>query len=284
MIDFVAKLKRRVDRNIRQIESSEPNILKRALTTSEMLEEAFDNLKKFITGYRFGSADEEITFFKEIKPQIFCKLIFYRKVYYIEMDRPMGSFDVQAEHLRRELDRITDYCRKRSEFFRYYRSGFVHYDELYFMRGRRNHEDQFYDSFYFERDPGFSTHHDFTVAQILANDMLQLYLHEELDTIGQHKFLMGNTPLLPVEGPRWTDKKSALILMLYGVDTLGSFENGNISLKKLQEFAEAFFDISLGNISRAFNDMKVQNDPFAYLDKMIKGISERMGRSDKTHG
>ena len=36
------------------------------------------------------------------------------------------------------------------------------------------------DNYYFETDTTFSTSHDFKVAQILANDLIQLYLENQL--------------------------------------------------------------------------------------------------------
>ena len=34
------------------------------------------------------------------------------------------------------------------------------------------------DSFYYETDPQFSTSHDFKVAKILANELLEIYPHQ----------------------------------------------------------------------------------------------------------
>lgn len=283
MIEFVTKLKRKVENDIRLIESSEENVPRRYLAISETLEKALGGLKAFVLGYVFTDEHEEIRFFKEIKPSIFSRLIFYRKVYYIEIDRPMGTFDVQVEYLERELARITEYIRKRLGFYRYYRSGATYLDHFYFMRGRHNPVEHYRDSFLFERDPGFSTVHDFTVAKILSYDMLQMYLREELGRIGHNRFLPDSTPAMSADGPRWTDKKSGLIEILYALDTLGSFDGGRISLKKLQDFFELHCDVSLGNISRAFNDMMIRKNPTPYLDMMKQGLIERMESKGKKY-
>ena len=124
----------KTERDIRKIESSEDEIISRALAVSLLLEKVFDKLKQFISTYEFQSEADEIEFFKEIKPRIFCKLIYYRKIYNIEMNRPVSGPDSVKAYLNRELDNIQDYNHKRLDFYRYYRSGASYLDNVYFLR------------------------------------------------------------------------------------------------------------------------------------------------------
>ena len=79
MIVFIEKLNSEVLRSIERIESRDTDVLKKSLEASRVLGEAFDRLKQYIIGYRFQNDDEEIKFFKEIKPRLFCRLIYYWK-------------------------------------------------------------------------------------------------------------------------------------------------------------------------------------------------------------
>lgn len=151
MINFVEKLEKDVRCSIEQIEAEDKNILKKSLDASLVLGGAFDRLKEFITGYSFDDDDEEILFFKEFKPRIFSHLIYYRKVYNIEMGRPVASIEAQREYLKKELDFIQKFIDKRIDFYRYYRSGATHMDAAYFVRGKPDIE-QYLDTFYYERD------------------------------------------------------------------------------------------------------------------------------------
>ena len=56
-----------------------------------LLEQGFSELKEIVSFYKFKSEMDEIFFFKIIKPKFFSKLIYYRKVYNIEMMRPGKS-------------------------------------------------------------------------------------------------------------------------------------------------------------------------------------------------
>lgn len=137
MVKYVTKLRKETDELVERIESANSNILKKSLEASHVLAEAFDQLKTFILSYQFTNEEEEINFFKEIKPKICYRLIYYRKLYNIEMNRPVAGTGRQKEYLCEELDSINKYTNKRLDFIRYYRSGSTHLNSLYFLRGKR---------------------------------------------------------------------------------------------------------------------------------------------------
>lgn len=136
MTGFTQKLQKEIERKIVQIETSDHSILNKSIEASRVLGDAFKRLKEFIISYEFASEEEEILFFKEIKPRLFSRLIYYRKIYNIEMNRPVGSIESQKEYLLTEMDDLGRYTRKRLDFIRYYRSGATHLDSLYFLRGQ----------------------------------------------------------------------------------------------------------------------------------------------------
>lgn len=65
-------------------------------------------LKAFIADYTFRDEVEEIEFFKTVKPRICHRLIYYRKIYNIEMNRPVGS-ESQRSYLIDEIRGINRY-------------------------------------------------------------------------------------------------------------------------------------------------------------------------------
>ena len=184
MIQFTTNLKKEIDAKIEEIESSEISAITKSLKASRMLAEAFNRLKTFILSYAFNDEEEEIMFFKEIKPKLCYRLIYYRKVYNIEMNRPAGV-EKQKEYLCEKLDEINKYNSKRLDFIRYYRSGSTHLDSLYFLRGKTDPE-QYLETFYYELDSNFSTNCDFKVAKIWANDLLSAYLMNEIELLNDN--------------------------------------------------------------------------------------------------
>jgi len=285
MIEFVNNLQKEVHRRIEQIEAEDMNILKKSLDASHLLGEAFDRLKEFIINYTFKDEAEEILFFKEIKPKIFCHLIYYRKVYNIEMHRPIASVEAQKEYLKKKLDVIQDFNDKILDFYRYYRSGATYLDAAYFVRGKPDTE-QYLETFYYERDPQFSTNADFKVAKIIANDMLQAYLLSELELLDNYIQKPGITSFPKVK-LTWTNSKTDLIELIYALDTVGCFNSGKIPLIQIAAYFESVFNIDLGNnIARNFYDMRIRNQPTPFLDRLREEILKRMDstKPDKKKG
>lgn len=275
MLEYVAKLRKETDDAIDGIESSDSNILKKSLEASHVLADAFDKLKKFILSYEFRDEAEEITFFKEIKPKFCYRLIYYRKLYNIEINRPVAGTCKQKEYLSDELDTINKYTNKRLDFVRYYRSGSTHLDSLYFLRGRVDTE-QYLETFYYELDPNFSTNCDFKVAKILANDMLQAYLMQEIELLNDNGMKFGSFNF-PATKKTWMGSKTELQEQIYSWDSASSF--GDVPLTQLYDYIQNVFNIQLdGNLSRAFGDLKIRNIPTPFLDKLKNALLKRMGR------
>lgn len=274
MIEYTAKLRKETDELIDRIESSDSNILKKSLEASHVLAKAFDQLKTFILSYQFKDEEEEVTFFKEIKPKLCYRLIYYRKLYNIEMNRPAGA-DKQKEYLSEELNEINKYNLKRLDFIRYYRSGATHLDSLYFLRGKTDTE-QYLETFYYELDPNFSTNCDFKVAKILSNDMLMMYLMHEIEKFDNN----GPIPLpsgFPLVKLTWMGTKTELTEQLYSWDSDSTF--GDVPLTQLSDYVQNVFNVRLDkNLSRAFSEMKTRNIPTPFLDKLKAALLRRMGR------
>ncbi|MEZ5198406.1 MAG: RteC domain-containing protein [Bacteroidales bacterium] len=273
MLEYVTKLRKETDDVIDDIESSDSNILKKSIEASHVLAEAFDRLKTFILSYQFKDEEEEISFFKEIKPKFCYRLIYYRKLYNIEMNRPAGT-DKQREYLSDELNEINKYNLKRLDFIRYYRSGATHLDSLFFLRGKMDTE-QYLETFYYELDPKFSTNCDFKVAKVLSNDMLLVYLMQEIERLN------GNGLCLPSGFPltklTWQGTKTELMEQLYSWDSDSTF--GDVPLTQLSDYIQNVFNIQLDkNLSRAFSEMKTRNIPTPFLDKLKTALLRRMGR------
>ena len=274
MLEYVAKLRKETDDAVDRVESSDSNILKKSLDASHILAEAFDKLKKFILSYEFKSEEEEINFFKEIKPKFCYRLIYYRKLYNIEMNRPVAATCKQKEYLYEELDTIHKYTNKRLDFVRYYRSGSTHLDSLYFLRGRMDTE-QYLETFYYELDQNFSTNCDFKVAKILSNDMLQAYLMQEITSLESELHYPSSS--FPKVKLTWKGTKTELMEQLYSWDSDSIF--GDIPLTQVSDYIQNVFNIQLDkNLSRAFSDMKIRTQPTPFLDKLKDALLRRMGR------
>ena len=234
-------------------------------------------MKEFISTYTFRDEVEEIEFFKVIKPRLFYRLIYYRKIYNIEMNRPVGV-ESQRAYLIDEIKAINRYNAKRSDFVRYYRSGLTHMDSMYYLRGSIDTA-LYLESFHHERDPSFSTNCDFKVARILANELLIQYLTKELEVFEQRQVEQS----LPRVRLTWNGTKTELVEQIFAWDSRKVF--GNIPLTRLAEYIQTVFNIELDkNFSRTFGDMRIRNRQTPFLDSLKEALLKRMNRLNHNRG
>lgn len=74
----IDKITEQLNAKFQTLDIVEMSILKKAEESVSLLEDAFEQLKSLIYDHAFESEMEEIHFFKEVKPKIFHKLIYYR--------------------------------------------------------------------------------------------------------------------------------------------------------------------------------------------------------------
>lgn len=238
------------------------------------------NLKKIILKSSFKSEQEEIHFFKDVKPQFTSRLIYYNAVYNIEMKKPNGGNRILKKYYNNELLKLKAFFDNELEFYKYYRSSNSYLDYKYFLRGKFDIKLSL-DSYYFETDTDFATSHDFKVAKILANDLIQLYLENQLIMMdnkdnsekSQHK---PNIKLI------WTGSKVALTELLFALHTEGTFNNGATDLKDIAEYFEHIFEIDLGQYRRTFLEIKARkNDRTKFITTLNEKLLTRMNNSDE---
>lgn len=277
MDTFVLNLEKEIEKKLKKIESADLNILKKSLEASLVLGDAFQKMKEFISTYTFRNEAEEIEFFKVIKPRLFYRLIYYRKIYNIEMNRPVGV-ESQRAYLIDEIKAINRYNAKRSDFVRYYRSGLTHMDSMYYLRGSIDTA-LYLESFHHERDPSFSTNCDFKVTRILANEFLIQYLTKELEVFEQRQVEQS----LPRVRLTWNGTKTELVEQIFAWDSRKVF--GNIPLTRLSEYIQTVFNIELDkNFSRTFGDMRIRNRQTPFLDSLKEALLKRMNRLSRNRG
>lgn len=82
------------------------NEIKRCEKGIEITIKAIENLKKLTQKNGFKSEDEEICFFKNIKPEFTSKIIYYNTIFNIEMKKPNGGNRVIKKYYNNELIRL----------------------------------------------------------------------------------------------------------------------------------------------------------------------------------
>ncbi|MDP4201155.1 MAG: RteC domain-containing protein [Bacteroidota bacterium] len=276
---FIQNFTESLHKQLQLIELEESNIIDKASASIALLENQFAELKSLVVEHSFKDKDSEIHFFKKIKPHLSCKLIYYKRIYNIEMSRPAGSNIAIKSYLEKELNRIHHYFEKHIEFYKYYRGGHTHFDHHYFLRKKPDIQ-LVLDSFYFERDLRFSTCCDFIVAKILANDMLTVYINNELERL-EKASEDPNGLIFPKVKETWTGSKTDLVELIYALCEMGCFNFGKMSLKRLTDYFENVFNVDLGDVYHTYLSIRGRNNRTQFLDELKSKLIAKMNKDDQ---
>lgn len=263
--------------NFTDLEIDDPIL--RSESAINIIINSIEKLKVIFEKEKIKSQEQEIDFFKNVKPKFTSKLIYYNAVFKIETKKPHGGERIIKKYLNNELEKLKRYFDNNLDFYKYYRTGSNYLDHKYFTRGKFDIKLAL-DSFYFEVDHTFSTSHDFKVAKIMAHDLIQVYLEDKILMI-ENKDTSEKSQRRPNIKLKWTGSKVALTELLYALHSEGVFNNGTADLKDIAEYLEHNFDIDLGQYRRTFLEIRARkSDKTKFITTLNEVLLKRMDNSD----
>jgi hypothetical protein len=218
-----------------------------------------------------ATPDEEIAFFKGIKPRFKSQLIFHQALLNIEIRKPIGEGQVVSEYYLNEIKILRHFFESNLTFYQYVRTQATYLDEYYFVRGNYDvHLDP--DQCVIDFDPTFSTTHDHKLAQVMANELLQEHLEQAIMRINQRDAITQIDA--EFKDFDWKQTKCALIELIYSWHATEAF--GKKNLKSIVKFIERSFNVSLGNFYDTYDWLCGRSSPTTYLDEMREAFLLRM--------
>ena len=277
MLESLKNIILEMERKENKIFLSPDNIIEEAYQMTLYLQNLLASTKEYIVKNGFKDNWEEINFFRNTKPLILSKLIYYNKIFRIETACPIGNihncyYNKQLQDLKLEYQEHL----YNSEFYRYYRSGRTDRDESYFRLGNINFHDGL-NSFVFEIDDQFSTYYDYKVARIISNELLYSYLLNKINSDEDADMILQNTETN--KDIFWTDSKNALIELIYALYASGAISHGKIGIRTISLMFQVLFRIPLGDLHHAFHRMKTRTSSrTSFLDQLKLSIEEYMDK------
>lgn len=269
---------RKVETELHQLQIDIDDILLLTENCIECCLKSLDELRKKVNKYGFSGSADEITFFKEIKPKLVSRLIYHNSIYKIETNRPNGSLKIKRKYIQIELHKLKNYFYENLDFYRYYRTGSTYLDHKYFLR--KKHDIRLnLDAYVYETDPDFSTTHDFKISTILANDLLQVYLENELNKLDFQP--AKKDFILPKNRLHWTGNKVSLIELMYALYQSSVFNHGQTDIKTIAAYFESVFDVDLGNYYRTYLELKIRQDRTKFLDSLRESFVRKIEDEEK---
>ncbi|MDY0930719.1 RteC domain-containing protein [Chryseobacterium sp. CFBP8996] len=237
---------------------------------------AIRKLKIYVQEYQFKDWSEEIEFFKVTKPKFVSVYIYYSKLLAIESSKPYADPLVLKSYYETERANLIYFYQEHKEFISYYKRKATYLDKKYFVKFKFDFKLKLSAELY-SYDESFSTSHDHTVSQILANDRLDLYLTTKInsDYVVDH-LVFQHSPL------EWTAPKVALIELLYALYLTKCFDAGKAEPSDIFRWAETALNINLGNYHKTLNEIKLRKtDRTKFLKLIQQNLEQYLDYSDE---
>lgn len=275
------------DTIVKRIEIQEQNI---TLNKEKVIDEAYqmtivlngllNEAKELVSEKGFLNKEEEINFFKNIKPQILGKLIFYNKVYRIETSCPTKGGEIYTRYFQGEQKKLNKEFKEffiDSDFYRYVKSGRTDLDEKYYRLGQIDIMEGL-NSYVFEIDQHFSTYYDYKVAHIQADDLLYNYIQQRLNPEDNNDVLL---QIAETKDILWTQTKNALIELIYALHAVDAISHGKLGIRKISNVFQILFHISLNDLHNSFHRMKTRSGSRTlFIDQLKYSLEEYMDKED----
>ena len=237
------------------------------------IEDILKQLTDWLKNHVFETIQEEIKFFKEIKPNIVAKLIFYKEIISLVATLPLDK-NKRVKHYEKKLDAINQFHRRNREFIKYIKSQSTHFDELYFSR--KQYKDLFLnDCMVINQDVKLCTSHDYLLAEVIAYELLALHIENRIDNLNQSCAITNNQFKSNLH---WTEKKVDLVELIYALHEAKVFDNGQADIKEITHVFEKAFQIELeDNIYGNFNAIKKRKtDQTRFLSHLQKLLEDKI--------
>jgi hypothetical protein len=249
------------------IKKSHSEIIAIAKNVILLIEEKIKELFKWLKKHKFVSIEEEIYFFKDLKPIFISKLIYYKAILNIESNLPTSRKN-KIKFYEEELNAIQEYTNKNKKFYEYYRARASYKDTIYFLRSVEKNIIK-RDCSLINYDLKLCTSHDYSMATMIANDILTNYLEnkiEELESNNTNIQIINQQPL------NWTGNKIDLVELIYALHVSKKINHGNSDIKEIATTVGKMFNQDLEeNIYRWYIDIKNRK---TVRPKFINQLSE----------
>ena len=239
---------------------------------------ALADLKENLKQYPFADKDEEIYFFKYLKPRFYALQIYASEFYTIQTNKPMADNMVLMAYYEQELRYLKRFFDQYRFLYQYFQLDGSELDFAYFIR-KQDQVGLFFQETA-EPDPGFSTGYDFLFGRFIAFEKLQDYLmallYNDPEADGFRKTKKGSRPL------KWTGEKINLVELAYGIYDTAQVNNGAAPLSEIIEWLEQSLDISLSRYYQVFSEIKSRKllSKTRYLDFMREALTKHIDDAD----
>lgn len=245
---------------------------------------AMKKLSAFVLDKPFTGVEQEVEFFKLVKPGFSQWQYYFQELYTIEENLPFGEPKLQELYLENEMVYVQRFFREHQFHYQYYRRGAVELDGVYFtLEGSRG--DSRILPLGMEVSEGFSRPGELIFARLMAFEKLRDWLQERIS------FLKGNEGKPFFEGRSdeelyWTGESINLAEVAVGLHRTGQLNNGSASIGAIFRWLEKQLHVSIGVPSKRLSEIKRRTkfSKLRFLEEMKEECLRSFEKEDEYGG
>ena len=255
MKNLYAKIIGDLVKDLKKVDLTNPDAIIKAEKSIEIIDASINELRKFVTANPFNSKQDEIDFFKQMKPVIVSKLIYFVCIFDIERKRPKGGAKEKIKYFEGEIKKFQDYYNDNHVFYQYFKGGETYSDKQYFLRKNKTiriHMDC-YGSY---MDDDFAANLDTTFAKFMGYKLAIEYFQKEIEKLSLNPNENQQQINVHRSNLTWTGTKVEATEIVYALHACGVFNNGNAGIKEIADKFQVTFNIDLGDYYHTFSEIK----------------------------
>ncbi|WP_057937919.1 RteC domain-containing protein [Algoriphagus resistens] len=219
----------------------------------------------------FDSIQEEVEFFKKIRPGFEAELIYFGELYYILSSLPERRRDA-IRFLQKQYSPLRIYCQRYQLLYEYWCLGRSGFDMDLFVRSERNRTLMLTSPL--PIGDAYTTPAGKVVARFRAYKELHGFLDKEIAHLKNRKERESHSF-------KWTATKAALVELAYALKASGAINNGNASIRDIAMHLERAFQQDLSQFYRTFQEIRIRkNSRTTFLDRLKEKLESWMDNTD----
>ncbi len=250
------------------IENSNDTRLQKCIKKIKLCESLINNLKLLYRKKPKIDPDQEIHFFKKIKPQFTVELHYQNTLFAYFKNKPRGTIKEKKVFINQELERISAYLQRYNEFYTYYKTGSEYLDHLFYRQ--IEFDIKIHAMLEHPLDREFTCPAGPTLTCVICAEKVIQFLKNEL-------FMLKNPHLDPSweksKTLSWKGSKTDLVELIYALHSTGKVDS---DLKQIVAAMEHTFNIDIGNNYRTFTEIKRKKNPTAFINELETCLLEKV--------
>jgi hypothetical protein len=249
-----------MENGLLEIDSSDRNKLEKCTQKIKVCQSAIEQLRELFLKAELALEEEQIHFFKKVKPQFISELHVNMETFKYYREKPKSSFREKNQHINFNLEKVGRFLNRHCELSTYVKLEADHLDTLYFTK--RPFDPKLHGNLVYPQDILFSSPADPTLSCLLAAERFIEFLKKE-------KLSLKNPQLDPswenLKHLTWNKSKTDLVELIYSLHASKSI---TCDLKESVTQFEKLFNIDIGNIYRFYTDIKYKKNPTSFINEL----------------